>query len=151
MDYSHSHVRQWLKERKGLDYLVVENLLLEDSRPRGTPFHTGLLIRYVGELDSVRDSSIVLHEELASPLSEQIDKRMYVLSLVVTIFMLLSFLAGLPPSNPGGIPGGDSSWGFPVFVGMLLGAFGLRMLYLKNNEMDVTTRPWGLARNIFQG
>ncbi len=279
LDYSHPFVRQWLKGRKGLDYLVVENLLAEDSRPRSTPFHTGLLmglrgvnlnpgadpedliairlwldehcvistgkrilasiddmeqaleqgegpgstgefltqlcenvmnrlgevtedfevtfddfeqrimveeggvlrmqlsslrrqiialrkylapqrealgylqvskvawlqdvdrlrlrevsdrlVRYVEELDSVRDRSVVLHEELASRLSDQINKRMYVLSLVTTIFMPLSFLTGLLGVNLGGIPGADSRWGFLVFVGVILGAFGVQLLYLK--------------------
>lgn len=279
LDYSHPFVRQWLKERKGLDYLVVDNLLSEDSRPRCTPFHAGLLmglrgvnlnpgadpedmvairlwidehcvistgkrtlasiddmqwaieqgegpgspgeflaqvfeyvmnrigdvvedfeatfdgleeqvmveesnvmrpvlstlrrqiielrrylapqrealghlqiskivwledvdrmrlrevadrlVRYVEELDSVRDSSIVLHEELISRLSEQINKRMYALSLVATIFMPLSFLTGLLGVNLGGIPGADSKWGFLVFVGMILGVFVVQLLYLK--------------------
>ncbi len=89
------------------------------------------LIRYVEELDSVRDSSIVLHEELASRLSEQLNKRMYALSLVATIFMPLSFLTGLLGVNLGGIPGAGSRWGFPVFVGLILGTFVLQMLYLK--------------------
>ncbi len=44
LDYSHPFVRQWLKGRKGLDYLVIENLISEDSRPRCTPFHAGLLM-----------------------------------------------------------------------------------------------------------
>ena len=44
LDYSHPLVRQWLKGREGLDRLVVENLLSEDSRPRSTPFHDGLLL-----------------------------------------------------------------------------------------------------------
>ncbi len=279
LDYSHPFVQQWLKERKGLDYLVVENLLSEDSRPRSTPFHTGLLmglrgvnlnpgadpedmiairlwldetcvistgkrilasinnmaiafeqgegprttselltqlcedvmdrigdviddfeqtfddfeeslltkesstlrtqvsllrrqiidlrrylapqrealghlqvskidwledvdrlrlrevsdrlVRYVEELDSIRDRAVVLHEELASRLSEQINKRMYALSLVATIFMPLSFLTGLLGANVGGIPGSDSRWGFTIFVGIIIGVFILQMLYLK--------------------
>ena len=83
------------------------------------------------ELDSVRDRSVVLHEELASRLSDQINKRMYVLSLVATIFMPLSFLTGLLGVNLGGIPGADSRWGFLIFVGMILGVFAVQLLYLK--------------------
>jgi zinc transporter len=264
LDYSHPFVRQWLKARKGLDYLVVENLLSEDSRPRSTPFHAGLLlglrgvnlnpgadpedmvairlwidehcvistgkrtlasiddieraieegdgpgtpgeflvqiseylmngigdvvedfeatfddldalimaedgnvqrpilstlrrqiielrrylapqrealgylqiskvawlqdvdrlrlrevsdrlIRYVEEMDSVRDRSIVLHEELVSRLSEQMNKRMYVLSLVATIFMPLGFLTGLLGVNLGGFPEQRAGGDFPCSV-----------------------------------
>lgn len=282
LDYSHPFVRHWLKSRKGLDYLVVENLLSEDSRPRSTPFHAGLLlglrgvnlnpgadpedmvairlwidehcvistgkrtlssiddieraikegdgprspgeflvqiyefvmnrigdvvedfeatfddleklimveegnvhrpilsslrrqiielrkylapqrealgylqstkvgwlqdadrlrlreisdrlIRYVEEMDSVRDRSVVLHEELVSRLSEQMNKRMYALSLVATIFMPLGFLTGLLGVNLGGIPGAASRWGFPVFGLLIFGIFILQLLYLKRNK-----------------
>lgn len=279
LDYSHPFVRQWLKGRKDLNYLVVENLLAEDSRPRSSPFHAGLLmglrgvnlnpgadpedmvairlwldeycvistgkrilasiddmetvisqaegpvstsqflsllcesvmnrigdviedfestfddleerimveessvlrplisslrrqiialrrylapqrealaylqiskiswlqdadrlllrevsdrlVRYVEELDSVRDRSVVLHEELASRLSELLNKRMYALSVVASIFMPLGFFAGLLGANLGGIPGADSRWGFWFFVGMLFGVFVVQLLYLK--------------------
>lgn len=282
LDYSHPLVRQWLKGREGLDRLVVENLLSEDSRPRSTPFHDGLLlglrgvnlnpgadpedmvairlwidehgmistgkrilasiddmqkaieggdgprspgeflvqmceyvmnrigdviedfeatfddleerimaeesgmlrpilstlrrqiielrkylapqrealgylqstkvawlqdvdrmrlrevsdrlIRYVEELDSVRDRAVVLHEELVSRLSDQINKRMYVLSIVATIFMPLGFLAGLLGANLGGIPGASSRWGFLIFCAIVLGIFFLQLLYLRKNK-----------------
>jgi zinc transporter len=282
LDYSHPFVRQWLKGRERLDRLVVENLLSEDSRPRSTPFHDGLLlglrgvnlnpgadpedmvairlwidehgmistgkrilasindmqkaieegegpcspgeflvqmceyvmnrigdviedfeatfddleerimaeesdvlrpilstlrrqiielrkylapqrealgylqvsrvawlqdvdrmrlrevsdrlIRYVEELDSVRDRAVVLHEELISRLSDQMNKRMYVLSIVATIFMPLGFLAGLLGANLGGIPGASSRWGFLIFCAIVLGIFFLQLLYLRKNK-----------------
>jgi zinc transporter len=282
LDYSHPYVQRWLKNRKGLDYLVVENLLAEDSRPRSTPFHDGLLMglrgvnlnpgavpedmvairlwidgqavfstgqrflpsiddmgaaiesgagpaapgeflaqmcefvmnrvgdvvedfetifdgleeemmkekgssqrqllsnlrrqiielrkylapqrdalgyiqglkitwlqdadklrlrevgdrlfRYVEELDSIRDRSVVLHEELVSQLSEEMNKRMYMLSLVATIFMPLGFLAGLLGVNLGGIPGASSWWGFSLFCLLLLAVFAMQLLYLKNKK-----------------
>lgn len=279
LDYSQPFVQQWLKNRKGLDYLVVDNLLAEDSRPRSTPFHEGLLLglrgvnlipgadpedmvairlwldgriaistgqrplasiddmqlaiesgegptrageflaqiseyvmnrigdvvedfesifdeieesimteqgraqqsllsglrrqiielrrylapqrdalgaiqglklpwledadrlrlrevadrlyRYVEELDSIRDRAVVLHEELVSRLSEEMNRRMYALALVATIFMPLGFLAGLLGVNLGGIPGATGKWGFAAFCLMVLVVFVVQLLYLK--------------------
>jgi zinc transporter len=282
LDYSQPTVQQWLKQRKGLDYLVVDNLLAEDSRPRCTPFHDGLLLglrgvnlipgadpedmvairlwidshliisssqrplvsiddmkqaiesgggpatpgeflaqicefvmdrigdvvedfesifddveetivneqgnvqqpllsslrrqiieirrylapqrdalggiqglrnpwlgdgdrlrlrevadrlyRYVEELDSIRDRAVVLHEELVSRLSEEMNRRMYALALVATIFMPLGFLTGLLGVNLGGIPGAEGRWGFALFCLLVLVVFVLQLLYLKNKK-----------------
>lgn len=68
--------------------------------------------RYVEDLDSARERASVTHEELDSRLSEQMNKTMYLLSLVATIFLPLSFLTGLLGINVGGIPGADTPWAF---------------------------------------
>lgn len=78
------------------------------------------LIRYVEDLDSVRDRAMVTQEELVARLSEQLNQRMYVLSIVAAIFLPLGFLTGLLGVNVGGIPGADSEAGFPVFSALLV-------------------------------
>ena len=76
--------------------------------------------RYVEELDSLRDRAIVAQEEFLSKLSETLNKRMYTLSLVATLFLPLGFLTGLLGINVGGIPGADSPYGFTAFcVGII--------------------------------
>lgn len=82
---------------------------------------TDQLIRYIEDLDSIRDRATVLHEELVSHISEQTSNRMYVLSLVAAIFLPLSFLTGLFGINVGGIPGSNSKIAFLLFVLVLLG------------------------------
>lgn len=77
------------------------------------------LIRYLEDLDSTRDRAAVTQEELNNQLSEQMNKRMYVLSLVAAIFLPLGFLTGLLGINVGGIPGAENNWAFFLFVGML--------------------------------
>jgi len=119
-------------QREALGHLQVSKIdWLEDVDRLRLREVSDRLVRYVEELDSIRDRAVVLHEELASRLSEQINKRMYALSLVATIFMPLSFLTGLLGANVGGIPGSDSRWGFTIFVGIIIGVFILQMLYLK--------------------
>jgi zinc transporter len=76
--------------------------------------------RYVEDLDSARDRAAVAHEELNSRLSEQMNHRMYALSVIAGIFLPLSFLTGLLGINVGGIPGTDSAVAFTlVCVGLV--------------------------------
>ena len=49
-------------------------------------------------------------------LSEQMNNRMYVLSIAAAIFLPLGFLTGLLGVNLGGIPGADNTVAFWVFV-----------------------------------
>ncbi len=72
-------------------------------------------IRFVEDLDSIRDRATVTQEELNSSLTEQMNKTMYVLSIVAGIFLPLGLLTGLLGVNVGGIPGTESPWAFTVF------------------------------------
>lgn len=75
--------------------------------------------RYVEDLDSARDRAAVTQEELAGRLSEQMNGRMYILSLVAGIFLPISFVTGLLGVNVGGIPAADNPWGFTIVAGIL--------------------------------
>lgn len=76
--------------------------------------------RYIEELDASRERAIVIQEELMSQISEQMDKRMYVLSMVAAIFLPLGFLTGLLGINVGGIPGAEYKGSFYIFCGILV-------------------------------
>jgi zinc transporter len=78
------------------------------------------LTRYVEELDNVRERTEVAYEELSSRLSDQLNKRLYLLSIITGIFLPLSFITGLLGINVGGIPLADSQWGFTIVVGLML-------------------------------
>ena len=75
--------------------------------------------RYVEDLDAIRDRATVTQEELNSSLTEQMNKTMYVLSIVAGIFLPLGLLTGLLGINVGGIPGTESPWGFTIFCVVL--------------------------------
>ena len=79
------------------------------------------ITRCVEDLDSLRDRAAVTHEELSTRLQDQMNRTMYVLSLVATLFLPLGFLTGLLGINVGGIPGTESSVAFVVVcVGLLV-------------------------------
>jgi len=81
---------------------------------------TDHLLRYIENLDSIRERATVIHEELVSNLSEQLNKRMYVLALVSVIFMPLGLLTGLFGINVGGIPGVENKFAFTYFTVILI-------------------------------
>lgn len=74
------------------------------------------LIRHLEDLDAIRERAVVVQEEVIAHLSDQLNRRMYVLAVVAAIFLPLGFLTGLLGINVGGIPGEDSDYGFPVFA-----------------------------------
>ncbi len=78
------------------------------------------LLRHIENLDAARDRAAVTQEELASRISEQLNSRMYVLSVVTTVFLPLGFLTGLLGVNIGGIPGSENHYAFWVFIAILV-------------------------------
>ena len=92
------------------------------------------LMRYIEDLDSVRDRAIVVQEEIANKLNEQLNSRMYVLSIITAIFLPLGFLTGLLGVNVGGIPGSDNANAFALFIGFLLLIIVVQIVILKKNK-----------------
>ncbi|QIR15556.1 zinc transporter ZntB [Shewanella aestuarii] len=86
------------------------------------------IVRVIEDLDAIRDRAGVTQEELQSHQSEQVNKRLYFLSLISAIFLPLGFLTGLLGVNIAGIPGADTDWAFAAFCGGLLGLIAIQML-----------------------
>lgn len=88
------------------------------------------LLRHIEDLDIIRERAAMAQEELASQQGEQLNLRMYVLSIISAVFLPLGFLTGLLGINVGGIPGADNEHAFLVFLlllGLLVG--GLLILF----------------------
>lgn len=78
------------------------------------------LTRYIEELETGIERANVLHQSMASQMSEQLNQRMYVMSVVAALFLPLGFLTGLLGVNIGGIPGTESPVAFSLFVIFLI-------------------------------
>ncbi len=78
------------------------------------------LIRFLEALDAARDLATVSMETLNQRQNEQINKRMYVLSLIAALFLPLSFFSGLFGVNLAGIPLAEQPYAFPLFSLFLL-------------------------------
>ncbi len=99
------------------------------------------LIRHIENLDATRDRAALAQEEMASRTAEQLNGRMYVLSVVAAIFLPLGFLTGLLGVNLAGIPGAENRHAFLWFlaalvliVALLLGFFFSRKWIQPRNQ-----------------
>jgi zinc transporter len=94
---------------------------------------TDELIRHIEDLDAVRERAALAHEEFVNHTSEQLNRRMFMLSVVTVIFLPLGFLTGLFGINVGGIPGAGSPWGFAAFcVGVALAGAGIFLIFKRS-------------------
>lgn len=107
-------------QREALARLSVESVLkLGDLQKLHIRETHDEVTRYVEDLDATRERAIVVHEELVSRLAETLNRRMYILGVVTTIFLPLGLLTGLLGINVGGMPGAEWDWAFWVVVGLL--------------------------------
>ena len=77
-------------------------------------------VRHVEALDEIRERAAVAHEELVSQISEEMNERVYVLSIAAALFLPLGFFTGLMGINVGGMPGIDNPMGFWTVAGVCL-------------------------------
>ena len=75
--------------------------------------------RYVEDLDAIRERATVTQEELNHRLAAQMNRTMYILSIVTGIFLPLGLLTGLFGINIGGMPGVENHWAFAIFCSIL--------------------------------
>lgn len=119
-------------QRDALTRLIGERLewMGEEEKTRLREV-TDRTIRYIEELDASRERAIVVQEELMSRLSEQMDKRMYVLSIVAALFLPLGFLTGLFGINIGGMPGTDNQGAFAIFSIIMVLLLGIQIVLFR--------------------
>ena len=115
-------LRRYLSpQREALTRLLTEKIMWLDERDMiGLREVYDRQARYIEDLDEARDRAAVTQEELANRLAEQMNIKMYILSIVAAIFLPLGFLTGLLGINVGGIPGAESNMGFLTFVILLV-------------------------------
>lgn len=127
-----AHVRRFLAPRRdALDRLNRQSC----SWPTESDTHilrqeADRITRYLEDLDLAKERAIVLQEELLSQIAQEQNARMYVLSVVATIFLPLTFVTGLLAMNVGGLPGLESPMGFlSSVIVMVVAAAGLVVLF----------------------
>jgi len=114
-------LRRYLSpQREALARLLSETASWLGERDRLAIREAGDRVsRYLEDLDSCRDRAALSQEELASRIAEQMNSRMYVLSIVAALFLPLGFLTGLFGINAGGIPFAGDPMGF-VEINLIL-------------------------------
>ncbi len=124
--------RYMVPQRDLLSSLKSTNLKwLSDLHKRQLQENYNHNMRYVEDLDAIRERSQIVKDELSNLLSDRINKNMYVLSVIAAIFLPLGFLTGLLGVNVGGIPGAQSPYAFYVFSGSLVFLVALQIMLFK--------------------
>jgi zinc transporter len=76
--------------------------------------------RFVEDLDAARERAGVVQDELSSLISDQMNRTMYLLTLVAAVLLPPSLLTGLLGINVGGMPGTDNPLAFAIVVVLII-------------------------------
>jgi len=95
-------------------YRARVNLSAEDCH--NLQYQTDRITHYVEDLDLARERALVLHGELQNRIAEQQNSKMYLLSIVATVFLPLSFLTGVFGMNVAGLPGLENPEAFRMLA-----------------------------------
>jgi zinc transporter len=89
------------------------------------------IIRYVEDLDAIRERAQIVKDEIANFLTDKMNKNLYILSVLTAIFLPLGFLTGLMGVNIAGMPGTQYLHAFWVFSFLLLIIVTIQILIFK--------------------
>ncbi|MEQ8194431.1 MAG: zinc transporter ZntB [Rhodospirillales bacterium] len=88
------------------------------------------ILRYIEDLDAIRERAAVIQDEVANRVAEEMNKNMYMLAIVATVLLPLGFVTGLLGINVDGMPGSkETPWAFWAVTGFL-GLFVAVEIYL---------------------
>ena len=119
-------------QREAMSRLAGENLTWLDEINRLRLRETNdRQLRYIEDIDEIRDRAALAQEELFSRVSEQMNERSYIFTVVATIFLPLGFFTGLMGINVGGMPGVENGAAFWVVVALCLGLTALLALIFR--------------------
>jgi len=108
-------------QREAISQLIMADLpWLTDRNKRDLRESLNNIIRYIEELDSMRERAQIVKDELVNLVADRMNKNTYVLSVIAAVFLPLGFLTGLFGINIGGMPGVDSPMAFIAFCLFLI-------------------------------
>ncbi len=107
-------------QREALSHLLTERAawLSEVERAQLREVRDQIT-RYVEDLDVTRDRCSVSQDQLAARDSQELNKSLYMLTVVTALFLPLTFITGLLGMNLGGLPGQDYPLGFFIWCVIL--------------------------------
>lgn len=121
-----------------LPMLDTANALLEARQIRASSNITEELIitrdrlaRAVEELAAIDSRASVTRDEIISQRSDQLNQRVYVLTVLAGVCLPLSVLTGMLGMNVGGVPLGSTSAGFWITTIGMLTLMGITLIVLR--------------------
>ncbi len=110
---------------------IIESPLFDTTQRSRLREVADRTMRHVEDLDAIRDRTAVLQDELTTQMSEEMNRTMYLLTVVATVMLPLGFVTGLLGVNVGGIPGADSPWAFAGLCGILAILVAIEVVVLR--------------------
>ena len=108
-------------QRDALDVLVDEDFTWQtETQDRRLKELVERITRIVEQLDTLHLRASILQDFLSVRVAERLNRTMLLLTVVASIFLPLSFIAGLLGMNVGGIPGSGTPTGFAYVAGVLV-------------------------------
>jgi zinc transporter len=92
---------------------------------------TDRTLRFLEDLDAIRDRTMILHEDLAAMVSERISHTANRLTAITAMALPPSLLAGIYGMNLEGIPWRDQPWSFALACVVILGILPFEYWLLK--------------------
>ncbi|WP_193171417.1 zinc transporter ZntB [Nisaea nitritireducens] len=90
------------------------------------------VIRYVESLDEIRERAMVIQDTIQNRNSEELNRRLYILSVISAICLPLGLLTGLLGINVAGMPGAETTWAFWAVTLIMILIVGLEVWALKS-------------------
>lgn len=114
---------------------ILEQKWLDKNHKRQLQENYDRITRFAEELDSIRERTQVIQDELQNIMADKMNRNMYILSIVAAIFLPLGFLTGLLGINVGGIPGADEPTAFAIFCIILAALIVVQILLFKKMKL----------------
>lgn len=107
-------------QRDVIGYLrTISQKWVDNTHKRHLQENYDHVMRYLEDLETIRDRAQIVKDELASALSDKLNRHMYILTIIAAIFLPLGFITGLLGINVGGMPGAEVPYAFWTVVGLL--------------------------------
>lgn len=113
---------------------TVEQEWITDWARRHFQENYDTITRMIEESQEACDRSQILHDELSNALSERLNRSMYKLSIITSIFMPLTFVTGIFGMNIGGVPGINDPEAFNISMFGMLMIFLLQVFFFKRGK-----------------
>ncbi len=113
----------------------IDQAWVDDWSKRHFQENYDSIIRIIEEAEEARDRSQILHDELSNALSEKLNRSMYKLSIIASIFMPLTFVTGIFGMNIAGLPGLKDPDAFNLSMFAMLLIFLLQVFFFKRGKM----------------
>jgi zinc transporter len=130
-------LRRYLSpQREAMSRILGEPVAWLDARHKARLREiSDRVLRYVEDLDAIRERAAVIQDEVANRVSESMNKNMYMLAIVATIMLPLGLITGLLGVNVDGLPfAQDAPWAFWVVTGLLVVPVWLDVVIMRRQK-----------------